>query len=278
MNLPNFLIIGAQKSGTTWMYEVFREHPDIYMPEQRELEFFSYAARPGRIGLEGYSAYFAGVSNEKAVGEKTASYLWNSAAHEYWCGKPPGFQPDIPGTVQQYLGADVKLLVSLREPASRAVSAYVHHIHWKNVQRGEPFLEAGRRHGIVHMGFYYEHLKCWFDVFDRACIKVMIFEEMMRDKAAACRELFSFLGVDPAFRAPRSEQVVHKGLDKVGIDGAVYIPKPGVQLKRSEQPRLEQLDLVATQRDLDFLAGLYFDDICRLENLLQRDLSVWRQC
>lgn len=275
MILPNFLILGAQKCGTTWMYEVLREHPQVFLPEQRELEFFSYTNKISRIGLNGYSEYFAGVTDEKAIGEKTASYLWNSSEHRAWCNKPRGFQPDIPRSVLRCLGPDVNCVVSLRDPVSRAISAYVHHIHWKNIERGDPFLEAGQRHGIVHMGFYYEHLKLWFDVFDPARIKVFIFEDMMRDQASACVDLFTFLDVDPTFRSASSGRVVHKGIDKVGVNGAVYTPKPGVQLSDKSTPRLDQLDLVATRSDLDFLRGLYFDDVCQLEDLLQRDLSSW---
>ncbi|MFW6086905.1 MAG: hypothetical protein ACODAG_06855 [Myxococcota bacterium] len=74
--LPNFLVIGAQKAGTTWLDQFLRTRPDIYVPPTRkEIWYFDVKARYEALGLKGYAEYFESVSREKSIGEVTPGYL-----------------------------------------------------------------------------------------------------------------------------------------------------------------------------------------------------------
>jgi Sulfotransferase family len=89
MTMPNFFIIGAQKAGTTSLYYYLKQHPQIYMSPRKEPHFFegmhSDFYRPARAtlpvtDLADYQALFEGVTDEKAIGEASASYLYSPKA------------------------------------------------------------------------------------------------------------------------------------------------------------------------------------------------------
>ena len=84
MTMPNFLIIGAMKSGTTTLYDSLNAHPQIYMSRLKEPHFFSYDGTQNFpiTNLEDYQALFRGVSNETLIGEASTTYLFNSKAPE----------------------------------------------------------------------------------------------------------------------------------------------------------------------------------------------------
>src|ERR687894_3261543 len=115
MTMPNFFIIGAQKAGTTSLYYYLKQHPQIYMSPRKEPHFFkgmhSELRKSGRglppvTDLGDYQALFRGVTDEKAIGEASASYLYSPKA-------PALIKSSIP---------DAKLIAVLRNPADRAYS------------------------------------------------------------------------------------------------------------------------------------------------------------
>ena len=114
MTMPNFLIVGAQKAGTTSLHYYLKQHPQIYMSLRKEPHFFEGMHwdfyRPGRImlpvtDLADYQALFEGVTDEKAIGEASASYLYSPKA-------PTLIKRSIP---------DARLIAILRNPADRSV-------------------------------------------------------------------------------------------------------------------------------------------------------------
>src|SRR4051794_34967159 len=111
--LPNFLIIGAAKAGTTSLYHYLRQHPDVYMSTIKEPNYFCFEEQlpeyaPVRTLAE-YESLFDGASSQPAVGEASTQYL-NSAA--------------APRRIANIL-PNVRLIVSLRNPADRAYSSYL---------------------------------------------------------------------------------------------------------------------------------------------------------
>src|SRR5688572_26171231 len=77
MRDPNFLVIGAQKSGTTWLAEMLRQHPDVYTSPKKELHYFDLKANYA-LGIDWYRQQFAGETGQRAIGECTPNYLWVS--------------------------------------------------------------------------------------------------------------------------------------------------------------------------------------------------------
>jgi hypothetical protein len=92
--MPNFLIIGAQKCGTSWLHTHLSAHPEVFLPAQKDLEFFSYAPHLHTPGIGGYLEHFRDTGTARAIGEATASYFW-SHSDSPWCDMPEGFHRDV---------------------------------------------------------------------------------------------------------------------------------------------------------------------------------------
>ena len=113
--MPNFLIVGAAKAGTTSLYEYMRQHPDIFMPEWKELSFFIGDSNGPlhRVKKPGYYyMVFANANGYKAVGEASTSYLYDDAA---------------PNIIRDNL-ATIKIIIILRDPVAMSYSLYNHQV------------------------------------------------------------------------------------------------------------------------------------------------------
>src|SRR5918997_468574 len=115
MTLPNFLIIGAMKSGTTALYYYLEQHPQIYMSPVKEPNFFCSGGQEGWESksvtrIRAYQYLFKDVSDEKAIGEASHCYL---------------YEPQAVARIQEHL-PDAKLVAILRNPVDRAYSHFLH--------------------------------------------------------------------------------------------------------------------------------------------------------
>ena len=197
--LPNFLIIGAQKSGTTWLAEQLIQHPDVFMPAT-EIHFFDKDYHYYR-GVQWYEKHFSRVGNQKAVGEKTPDYLWaNGQGVE-------GHMPDVHHHIYDLL-PDVKLIVVLRNPVNRAISAVNHIIRSGRISPRYSaddlligkyqHLVAG--HGVLAYGRYYEQIQAYLTLFCRQQLLVLIFEEdVLENPTNGLQKVCHFLQIDHDF-------------------------------------------------------------------------------
>src|SRR5918998_2242905 len=127
MTMPNFLLIGAMKAGTTAFYQLLDKHPQVYMSPNKEPNFFAFEGekldfrapsdieglnRHAVTEIEEYQALFDGVSGEKAIGE---------ASHWYM------YKPEASGRIKHHL-PEAKLIAVLRDPAERAYSEFLHFV------------------------------------------------------------------------------------------------------------------------------------------------------
>lgn len=259
--LPNFICIGAQKSGTTWLHNMLAQHPDICMPIKKELFFFDMQENFEGLGRKGYEAYFSHHGDEAAVGEITPAYLWTRPV-EADCDFNP-YRRDTPERVRSLLGGDVKLIVLLRDPVWRAVSAYVHHMHRQRIRPGENILSAGRRHGILSMGFYSRNLEPWMDVFDPKNVLVRSYDEIKSNKKQLLRDIYAFLGVLDDFSPAEQEKRYMKTRDYVVKNDNVYI----------FQKRFWKRKIVS-RHDIDALKDLYADEIATVEKTFDLSLAA----
>ena len=111
--MPNFLIVGAAKAGTTSLYRYLRQHPDIFMPEWKELSFFigdPYGPLHKVKKAKNYYKIFARAHHQTAIGEASTSYLFDEAA---------------PRLIKEKLGV-IKILIVLRDPVHMSYSLYNH--------------------------------------------------------------------------------------------------------------------------------------------------------
>lgn len=208
--VPDFFIVGHFKCGTTALYEMLRQHPQIYMPETKELWFFSpelrsrerepSMARPET--LERYAELFASARAEQRTGEASPSYLMSETAAERIAAERP----------------DARIIALLREPASFLRSFHLqcvrNHVETETDLARALSLEDARRRGELiprfcarpHELLYSEHvryvqqLRRYEQAFGRERMLVLIYEDFRRENDAALREVLRFLAVDELAR------------------------------------------------------------------------------
>lgn len=203
MRLPDFLIIGAQKCGTTWLHHHLRRHPRLYLPAEKELSRFCWTVDESTRPLDDYAEHFRDAGADQRVGEATAAYFWTGTGSE-WEDKPPLYDSQIPERVGDELGADTRLILALRDPAERAVSAYFHHLAFGAVDPSQPLLQTRLSLGIVDIGFYGRHLQNWLRVFPREQLLMLdLLTDIGRDPEGSLRRVHGFLDVAPA--APETD-------------------------------------------------------------------------
>ncbi len=300
MTMPNFIIIGAAKAGTSALYRYIRLHPQVYMSPKKEPHYFSFDSRskqtagPGdtiRLAVtdpKAYAALFDGVSDETAIGEASPTYLY------------------VPGTAERIREAlpDAKLIAILRQPVDRAYSAYMHVVRdgRETIRDFVQAIEAeperikqnwGPLWHYIEGGHYYEQLSRYYSVFPTDQIKVFLHDDFVKDPNAVIAEIFRYLGVETAFKpdmsakpnvsgVPRSE-LVHRLLFQL-----FQRPNPLRAVSRKLFPeemrwrvtaalRNKNLRRVPLDPDLrkELTERYYHDGIISLGELLERDLSVW---
>ena len=198
--LPSFLILGAQKAGTTALYAYLRRHPDVTGPTWKEVSFFD---RHYARGARWYRGNFP-IRRRTAVGEASPSYV---------------FHPLAPQRVRA-LVPDARLVVLLRNPVDRAYSHYQHEVALGReplsfdealaaeerrldgeVERmlAEPryFSDAWWNHTYRARGLYAEQLERWFAVFPREQLLVLTTDELATDTDAAYLRVLEHVGVRP---------------------------------------------------------------------------------
>jgi hypothetical protein len=210
---PNYLLIGAQKAGTTSLHGYLAAHPAVLTASIKEVQYFSkYYAR----GEDWYLSYFPLAARARlarlrtgatpAVGEASATYL---------------FDPRTPERVRRFDPA-MKLIVALRDPVDRAYSHYQMEHRWgretltfeealdrEDAELGEelervaadPAAEAGLECSYVARGRYAEQLDRWLEHFPREQLLVMTSDELLAEPAAAMTRVAAFLGI-PEWHAP----------------------------------------------------------------------------
>lgn len=289
MTMPNFLIIGAQKAGTTALYHYLRQHPQIYMSPEKEAHFFSYenekldfhgSSRNLTIpitNIDEYRKLFQKVSSEIAIGEASPSYLYIPKALE---------------RIQHYI-PDVKIIAILRNPTDRAYSNFLQCVRngcepltdFKQAIQAEKARIGDPRLHYVQKGFYSIQLKRFFDRFALKQIKVYLYEDLQNDPFSVLQDIFQFLGVDKEFVPDVSSKYNVSGIPKnktlqVLMTGLTPIsarlkPLLPAKLRQSIRERLlmKPPELVLEMRRQ--LIDVYQEDILKLQKVIQRDLSKW---
>ncbi|MCB2153941.1 sulfotransferase domain-containing protein [bacterium] len=193
MPKPNFLVIGSQKCGTTWLANVLSRHPEVYSPpNQKELHFFD--DRPTfEKGMDWFLSQFEDGSGKKRIGEYTPNTIYLGRGPE----DDPTWREETPERVRE-LDPQMKLIVLLREPVSRAVSAHYHNMGVGRIAPTMDIFDADRSFHTIRMGLYAFQLKRWFEVFPREQFLILFFEEAVRtDQHSTLQTTLDFLDLSP---------------------------------------------------------------------------------
>ena len=277
---PNFFIVGAPRSGTTFLYHYLNQISGIFMCPVKEPNYFAASINPKRKLIkpirskEKYLKLFENVENETAIGEASPTYLWD---------------PQAPKLIHQQV-PDAKIIMILRDPVARSYSHYLMGLGIGNETL--PYKEAMQKalasdndysSRIAMAGFYSEQVSRYLNLFPRENIKIFIFEEFIKDTKKSVQEVLDFLNVDTTI--PDDVKIVDNTFDlPVGgvskhfirnkiLRAAVRELMPGdsaanlrkIFRKRSKKPPL-------SNSDKKFVEDIYREDVKKLENILGRNL------
>jgi hypothetical protein len=308
---PNFLMVGAAKSGTTSLYQYLREHPQIFMPSDKEPNYFVRSLRSageekGEIGTrEDYLALYAGSGEFLARGDACVHNLYY-------------FKIAIP-EIRKCLG-DVKIIIALRNPVDRAWSQYSSMSADRRFDSFESCLKFeadyfsdstdssltsrstripdwhDRNVLYLSWGLYYEQVKAYLDHFSN--VEIVLFEELHNDPNKTMARLYRFLGVDDQYSpnvgesynvsiTPRN-RIVSQLMQfyrqfRIGrfLTGALTrFSNPDRALQLKAKLFSAAAPLVSKKKSLrpetrSRLEDRFRSDILALQTLIKRDLSSW---
>ncbi len=281
MPKPTFIGIGAQKCASTWIYDILSDHPEVALSDLKEVDFFSYRYDHG---VQWYERNFSNqYQGQPVVGEISPSYF-----HE----------PAVPERVLHHY-PDIKLIVSLRQPVERAVSNHMHEIRTGHLVGEDITFEKGLDNNpmYVEQGLYAKHLQRWLDVFPKENILVLVFEEVIADRVTAAKQIYQFLGIgdqhssefldtrsNPSYvnRSKVLEAVrkkLRRSFKSIGLDFIwSCLAKLGLRKLYSGMNKVSSSEAVPAPKDetLAKLQQSFEQDITQLEQMLSRDLSIWR--
>lgn len=282
---PDFIGIGAYKSGTTWIYLCLREHPQIYT-YAKEINFFSFEFDRG---FNWYESFFKDCPSDKITGEFSPSYF--SRDH-------------IPQLIYDY-HPKAKLIFSFRNPVERAFSHYLHNLRFghdvfSKHGENESFLARcadDNRNVFLNNGNYATQLKRYLRLFSKDQILLLIYEDIAKDPLGFMQKVYRFLEIDPFFipsslnervntyfnpRLPFFNKInpVLRGLSK--ITGFGYNRFRWVIRRSKIQRVFDYLNDKKTAKpeinlnDRKWLANYYKQEIAELEEIINRRLSEWK--
>jgi len=298
MTMPNFLVVGARKAGTTSLYHYLKQHPEVFMSPVKEPNFFAIEgdradyngpdadSRVNRWSVadpEDYRALFSEAGGAKATGEASPAYLCDPVA-------PERIKAHVP---------EAKLIAVLRDPAERAYSAYMHQV--RDGRETLPFTEAldaeewrtranwAPAWRYKAESFYLEGLSRYYELFGREQVRVYLYEDLSADPRGVMRDAYSFLGVDDSFTPDTARRHNPSGVPRSRL--LVSVLKRPNPLKSVLKPLLPEglrgrISEGLQRRNLakappmepevrGRLVELYRDDVARVQDLIGRDLSPW---
>ena len=191
--LPNLIIIGAQKCGTSGLHYYLGLHPEVSMSTPKELNFFIAERNWGR-GVEWYARHFD--PEARCRGEASPNYT----AFPQHMGVPERMASVVP---------EAKLLYLVRDPLERIAAHYVHN-YAKRREKGdlrETLLHPNTSY--VARSRYFTQLQRFLEHYDRDRVLVIENCDLRDERATTLRHVFEFVGVDPRFEHPKFEQVRH---------------------------------------------------------------------
>lgn len=284
---PNFLLVGAPKTGSTSVAKYLAEHPDIFIPEQKELFYFikdslrevskkdpMYDAVMSRAIID-RDAYFSMFENakEQLRGEATVHYLYH---HD-----------EVIPRVKAELG-DIKIILLLRNPVNRAFSNFNYQQRGQTCSFEEALdLESERKAKGYNSFWYYKEVGLYSKPVAHymkafSSVKVCLFEDMKADPLNFMKELYTFLGVDASFTPNVSEVHNKTNVPKNRLWHRLIHVKHRLGVNFHLPTGLKSAFYKESDRKLSrdtekMLRSFFKNDIQQLEQLLGRNLSSWYQ-
>jgi len=276
--LPDFINIGAAKSGTSSLHLYLDQHPEIFMSHIKETNFFAYDVgienevvnRFPYKTLESYSEIFEAAPEGLLKGEASPLYLES---------------PIAPAKIHQYI-PHAKLIAILRNPVDRAISGYMMQVRTGREDTDVDSAFSKEKH-FVQVGRYSEFLERYYKLFPAEQIRVYNFDVFKKDNIGVMQDIYRFLEVQDDFEPDVNVKVNVGGYPRSKAMSAVLTnstllttlgpmtPRPVKKLAK----KLRGMNLTTppevSQEIRDDLAEFYHDDILKLQDLTKVDFSNW---
>jgi hypothetical protein len=300
---PNFLLVGAQKAGSTSLYNYMKEHPQIFMSAQKEpLYFISDVVKqqisnnkrqnPGKkeaFITDNYNDYlklFEDATNEIAIGEASAGYLYYHNV-------------SIP-RIKSQLG-NIKILIILRNPLEKVYSQYKRLKKIGEERYGiikaiskEPERKKKNYRAMFHyisQSLYYEQVKAFYDNFSN--VKVILLDDLKNNPNEVMKSVFSFLSVDTNYTlqnhnihfktgyipsSRKIDQFVTKNKRMNQIKSQLKRTIPGMYKKVGAiYTAINSSNQKLTNKAKQVIYDYVYNDIIKLEELIEVDLTSWKE-
>jgi len=272
---PNLFIVGAPKAGTTSLYHYLKEIPGIFMSPNKEPNYFSVIASPETEyshpirDKNEYLKLFKDSKSEHFLGEATALYL---------------LDPEAPKLIHE-VSPDAKIIISLRDPIDRAESHYLMYTRYGRTKRSfheELFHEL--EHGVdlvnpfvrLEAGLYFEQVKRYIDTFGCEKVKVIIFEEFVKNPKKTVQEILDFLKINHSLENFKGEKhhshsVIRGPLSRKFLESRTISKIAKKVLSSDSRINLREKILKTkskpkmAEKDVDVLRKYYFDDVKKLQ-------------
>jgi len=273
--LPNLVVVGGLKCGTTSLHHYLNLHPEVEMSRPKELNFF-VAELNWPLGPEWYASHFSGRASVR--GESSPHYT---------------NRPRFEGVAERMRSVvtDARLVYMVRDPIDRMLSHYLHNVGGGYDDRTLADAFADPESAYVTRSRYFFQLEPYLEEFGPERIEIVGREELKRDRPATMRRVFAFLGVDPGFSSTQFDRewetgtakgrgrfrlmdravrlpglrAVDRNFDRLPeplrwlVERVVHDPGAGAAPKPEVPPPLRQR-----------LADLFRDDVARLEGVAGR--------
>lgn len=280
MNI-DFICVGAEKAGTTWLASVLQKHPDIFIPPTKEIHYFNkkFVEDPTMININHtkdinwYLSFFKDAESHQVKGEICPSYLWDETA---------------PQKIKE-LNPDMKILIILRNPVERTFSQYLYY-----KQKGvihSPFNTALKeRNDLLQRSNYYEQVRRYTDLFKD--VKIMLYDDLQNPEEFLWK-VEDFLGVQQFLPNNIDEKKnvsgtpKYKWLNRILASSRLFIRRKNLspliwflrktkisQMAERTRSRATPYD---TRPQMDpeskaFLTEYFKEDLIKLEQCLERKL------
>ncbi len=285
----DFIGVGVEKAGTSWLAACLAEHPEICFSRQKEIHFFN---KNYSRGLDFYAGYFSDCPAGRLKGEFTPRYFYSS---------------EIPGRIKKNF-PEVKLIVCLRNPVDRAESHYRHLIaHGRISPKFSPGEALEQEERLIDHGFYAARLRRYFEIFPQENILIIFYDQMTSRPRETVQKVFRFLGVDEDFIPTALNRKVNRRVERYYRSFLVFrlvrrlmewgrrlaenpVSRPLVDflkkikfnslLQRIFRNNIAPRPAAAAKRPFPAeirreLKEIYYPDLTALERMVNRDLSDW---
>ena len=293
MRLPNFICVGAQKAGTSTLYHLLKQHPNICLPKEKETHFFLNGSDKYDRGLAWYSNHFFNkCSQNSIVGEISPGYI---------------YMPYIPKRILKDIGKDIKLIFMLRNPIDRAYSGYLmtKRIAQEPLNFSEAILEEKNRishsetyqkmYSYADRGFYAKQIEHYLQFFPIENMFFIIMEtDLLANTEKTLYDLCDFLDIpsydfntnvkhNPA-KEPKNKMLMHFLYSEnfMKLRKILKYLLPSKKLRNQVKYMLNHINLKKIKKRVPIddstytrLQNLFYEDIKQLETITGKELSHW---